>query len=152
MTHVTCRLTAKNRDQLRNPTLGNRVWATFTFFSSFYALLKLTVHFPVSKLYDTIRYDTRCYFSVRSKADINQLNLLHRTKLKKVEKRKIKKSKNRICPEASVNSSLNPWSQPGRRNGRLRWEGLAGKEGLSLEWEWRGDKCTVRVCRLLTYR
>jgi len=32
MTHVTCRLTAKNRDQLRNPTLGNRVWATSTFF------------------------------------------------------------------------------------------------------------------------
>ena len=24
MTHITCRLTAKNRDQLRNPTLGNR--------------------------------------------------------------------------------------------------------------------------------
>jgi len=32
MTHVTCRLTAKNRDQLRNPTLGNWVWATFTFY------------------------------------------------------------------------------------------------------------------------
>ena len=31
MTHGTCRLTAKNRDQLRNRTLGNRVWATFTF-------------------------------------------------------------------------------------------------------------------------
>ena len=31
MIHVTCRLTAKNRDQLRNPTLGSRVWATFTF-------------------------------------------------------------------------------------------------------------------------
>ena len=31
MIHVTCRLTAKNRDQLRNPTLGNRVRATFTF-------------------------------------------------------------------------------------------------------------------------
>jgi len=29
MTHVTCRLTAKNRDQLRNSMLGNRVWATF---------------------------------------------------------------------------------------------------------------------------
>ena len=28
MTYVTCRLTAKNRDQLRNPALGNRVWAT----------------------------------------------------------------------------------------------------------------------------
>ena len=37
MTHVTCRLTAKNRDQLRNPTLGNREWATFTFFT-FYSL------------------------------------------------------------------------------------------------------------------
>ena len=23
MTHITCRLTAKNRDQLRNPTIGN---------------------------------------------------------------------------------------------------------------------------------
>jgi len=34
MTHVICRLTAKNRDQLRNPTLGNRSWATFTFLMS----------------------------------------------------------------------------------------------------------------------
>jgi len=33
MIHVTCRLTAKNRDQLPNPTLGSRVWATFTFFN-----------------------------------------------------------------------------------------------------------------------
>ena len=32
MTHITCRLTAKNWDQLRNPTLCNRVWATFTFY------------------------------------------------------------------------------------------------------------------------
>jgi len=31
MTHVTCRLITKNRDQLRNPTLGSRVWATFTY-------------------------------------------------------------------------------------------------------------------------
>ena len=30
MTLATCWLTAKNRDQLRNRTLGNRVWATFT--------------------------------------------------------------------------------------------------------------------------
>jgi len=29
MTHITCRLTAKNQDQLLNPTLGNRVLATF---------------------------------------------------------------------------------------------------------------------------
>jgi len=32
MTHITCRLTAENRDQLRNPRLSNRVWATFTFY------------------------------------------------------------------------------------------------------------------------
>ena len=35
MTHVTCRLTAKNEDQLRNHTLCNRVWATFTFFQRY---------------------------------------------------------------------------------------------------------------------
>ena len=28
---ITCRLTAKNRDQLWNPTLCNRIWVTFTF-------------------------------------------------------------------------------------------------------------------------
>jgi len=27
--------------------------------------------------YDTIRYDTRCYFNVRSKADMSRLNLPH---------------------------------------------------------------------------
>ena len=32
MTHVTRRLTAKDRDQLRNPTLGNRVCATFYYY------------------------------------------------------------------------------------------------------------------------
>jgi len=26
MTHVTYKLTAKNRDQLRNPTLANPIW------------------------------------------------------------------------------------------------------------------------------
>ena len=38
MTHVTCRMTAKNRDQLRNPTLGNRLLATFTFLQFTYML------------------------------------------------------------------------------------------------------------------
>ena len=36
MTYVTCRLTAKNRNQLRNPTLGKRVRATFTFLTSYW--------------------------------------------------------------------------------------------------------------------
>ena len=38
MIHVTCRLAAKNRDQLRNPTLGNRVWANFTFLPFTYCI------------------------------------------------------------------------------------------------------------------
>jgi len=32
MTHVTCRLTTQKQDQLWNPMLNSRVWATFTFF------------------------------------------------------------------------------------------------------------------------
>jgi len=57
---------------------------------------------------NTIRYDTRCYFNVRSKADISQLNILHGTNKEKVEKRK---SKKRICSEVSANNPGNPWSQ-----------------------------------------
>ena len=36
MTHVTCMLTAKNWDQLRNLTLGNRVWDRLPFFHTTY--------------------------------------------------------------------------------------------------------------------
>jgi len=43
MTHVTCRLTAKNRDHLRNHTLGDRVWATFTFYGNLRAIWDHTV-------------------------------------------------------------------------------------------------------------
>ena len=51
MTHVTCMLTAKNRDQLRNPTLGNRVWATFTFLGAiccYIYCMQHGVHVPMS--------------------------------------------------------------------------------------------------------
>ena len=41
MIHVTCRLTAKCRNQLRNRTLGNRVWATF-----FYLYCQIPLHGP----------------------------------------------------------------------------------------------------------
>jgi len=44
MTHVTFRLTAKNRDQLRNPALGNRVWATFFTFYIWVLQPFFTVH------------------------------------------------------------------------------------------------------------
>ena len=38
------------------------------------------LHGHLLKLYKRVlRYDTRCYFNVRSKADISQLNLPHGT-------------------------------------------------------------------------
>jgi len=37
-----------------------------------------------------------------------------------------------MCSEVSVNSPGNPWSQSGRTQGRLRWEGFAEKEGFKL--------------------
>jgi len=39
MTHITCRLTAENLAQLRNPTLGSRVWATFIFLGRHFQIL-----------------------------------------------------------------------------------------------------------------
>jgi len=50
------------------------------------------------------RYDTRCYFNVRSKADMSQLNLPHGNRQRKSGKQKKLKSKKRICSEVSVNS------------------------------------------------
>jgi len=52
MIHLTCRLTAKNRDQLRNPTLGNRVWASFTFFL-FYFIANI---YPINRLQTTASF------------------------------------------------------------------------------------------------
>jgi len=40
----------------------------------FYVTIVLCLN--ILRRYDT-RYDTRCYFNVRSKADISQLNLSH---------------------------------------------------------------------------
>jgi len=34
-------------------------------------------HIRLGPKYDTIRYDTRCYFNVRSKADMSRFNLPH---------------------------------------------------------------------------
>ena len=61
MTHITCRLTAKNRDQLRNPTLGNRVWATFTFY-----LLHIVLFSCIAAVWRLllVEYVTFCYGDV----------------------------------------------------------------------------------------
>jgi len=79
----------------------------------------ITIAFNSRSLYDTKREAILAYTS--------QINLQHGTTT--VENRKTKKYK-RICSEVSVSSPGNPWSQSGRRKGRLRLEGFAEKESL----------------------
>jgi len=53
-----------------------------------------------------IRYDTRCYFNVRSKADISQLNLPHGTANEKSvkQKKKLKSKKMDMLRSSSKQS------------------------------------------------
>jgi len=56
-------------------------------------LIKPIIYIGLLFVFD-LRYDTRCYFNVRSKADISQLNLPKRNRqLKKCKNRKKLKSK-----------------------------------------------------------
>jgi len=56
-------------------------------------------------------YDTKCYFNVRSKADISRLNLPHGNRqLKKCKTEKLK-SKNTDMLRSKVNSLGNPYSE-----------------------------------------
>ena len=55
----------------------------------------------------TIRYDTKCYFNVRSKADISQLNLPHgnrQLKSVKTEEKKLKSKKMDMLRSSSKQS------------------------------------------------
>ena len=80
MTHITRRLTAKTRDQLRNPTLCNRVWATFTFllrwsihlsmFHTLLLLLLLLLH-PFNGLFSRTTWVSR-YQKGRTSLDLNE--------------------------------------------------------------------------------
>ena len=71
---------------------------------------------------DLIQYDMRCYFNMRSKADISQLHYC-------MEPKSGETCKKRITSEVLVSSPGNPSSQSWRRKGRLRCEGFAEKEG-----------------------
>ena len=79
MTHVTCRLTAKNRDQLRNPTLGNRVWATFL--SQIYRTVSVKMLFITAQSYEKSSINDLAVGELgRSSKVIGNGNLLfHRT-------------------------------------------------------------------------
>jgi len=57
------------------------------------------------------KYDTRCYFNVRSKADISQLNLPHGNRqIKSVKTEKLKSKKTDML-RSNVNSLGNPYSE-----------------------------------------
>ena len=64
-------------------------------------LTKVRVY-KIILLYTLIRYDTRCHFNVRSKADMSQLNLPHENTTKKCQKNRKTKKYKRICSEATV--------------------------------------------------
>ena len=49
------------------------------FFKVEFAIFQAILSFTILQYQFVIRYDTRCYFNVRSKADISQLNLPHGT-------------------------------------------------------------------------
>ena len=103
MTHVTCRLTAKNRDQLRNPTLGNRVWATFTF------LLSISVYstMPSRGSFDTA---DACLYSTTMKAFVNTESIGSNPLLGFV----VGLSYDLITQATCFLSSHGPWSSYGR--------------------------------------
>ena len=73
MTHVTCRLTAKNRDRLRNPTLSSLAWATSD--GSVRCLPASAVAGDLN--YDMIRYDK--LIVVHSRADLTPASAIYRT-------------------------------------------------------------------------
>ena len=78
-----------------------------------------------------IRYDTRCYINVRSKANMSQLNLYRTQPTTKKCKNRKTTSRKQICSEITVNSAGNLCSENlRRRNEGLQWEGFAEKEGF----------------------
>ena len=58
-----------------NVTWTNIIANGFIIVNSYRVLSVVSVDIIVHAI--TIRYDTRCYFNVRSKADMNRLNLPH---------------------------------------------------------------------------
>jgi len=68
MTYVTCRLTAKNRDQLRNHTFGNQVLATFTFLLLIIYVISEKTNLqstcpPHLKMHKLVKYQTFFYLT-----------------------------------------------------------------------------------------
>ena len=85
-----------------------------------------------------VRYDTRCYFNVRSKAD--KSHLIYRTEpaTKKWKTEKNWKLKKRICSEVSVNSPGIRGVSPEEENEGYGGNDLQKRKVLSREWKSEG--------------
>ena len=86
--------------------------------------LRTTTHvYTKQSFIHTIRYDTRCCFNVRSKA--NMVSLIYRTEPTTIKCKIVKtKSSKQMCSEITVNSLGNPCSKSWRR----KRKGCSGKD------------------------
>ena len=78
-----------------------------------------------------IRYDTRCYFNVRSKADISRLNLPHAETTTKHCKR-VKLKVKTAYARGNRKSLRNYVVSAEEEKERLQWEGFAEKRRFQL--------------------
>jgi len=74
----------------------------------------------IQQIIISIRYDTRSYFNVHSKADISRLNLPHGTKLKMRDKEKLKSKKTDMLRSIGKQSGESAESVLKKRKGKLR--------------------------------
>jgi len=72
MTHITCRLTAKNWDQLQNPTLGNRVWLPVLFLTATVTTTTSTLH-PLDDLFSRTTWVSQ-YQKDKTSLDLNEVS------------------------------------------------------------------------------
>jgi len=77
-----------------------------------------------------VRYDTRCYFNLRSKADLSQFNLPHGTNLKSEKRKNQKGKKTDMLTSNSKQSGESVESVLKKKRSAIRWEAFAEKEGF----------------------
>jgi len=113
---------------LARPVIGSTSCRSLPFISC--AQLNSTANYgrrcltPLSPHHPYILYDTRCYFNVRSKADMSQLNLYRTETTTKNCKTEKPKSKNRYA-RSNSKSLGNRVVSPAEEKERLQWEALA---------------------------
>jgi len=77
--HILCKQSAPRSRQLTTPTPRHSIFTGRMLFLTPNQQCQSTESKVTPTKRRTIRYDTRCYFNARSKADTSQLNLPHGT-------------------------------------------------------------------------